>query len=58
MVQWVNHLRINIFVNLPPTPFLCEISKALHLVQPAGLTAGRQAGWLAGWQAGWLAGWQ
>ena len=38
MVQWVNRLRNNIFVNLPPLPLLCEISEALHLAQP-GLTA-------------------
>ena len=43
MAQWVNRLRNNIFVNAPPLPLLCEISGALHLVQP-GLTAG----WLAG----------
>ena len=43
MVQWVNHLRNNIFVNPPPLPLLCEISGALHLAQP-DLTAGRQAG--------------
>ncbi len=42
MVQWINCLRNNIFVNLPPLPLLCEISGALHLAQP-GLTAG----WLA-----------
>ena len=42
MVQWVNRLRNNIFVNPPPLPLLCEISGALHLAQP-GLTAGRQA---------------
>ena len=46
MAQWVNHLRNNIFINPPPLPLLCEISGALHLVQP-GLTAV----WLAGWQA-------
>ena len=33
MVQWVNRLRNNIFVNLPPLPLLCEISGALHLAQ-------------------------
>ena len=43
MAQWVNRLWNNTFVNLPPLPLLCEISGALHLVQP-GLTAG----WLAG----------
>ena len=40
MAQWVNRLRNNIFVNLPPLSLLCEISGALHLAQP-GLTAGR-----------------
>ena len=50
MAQWVNRLRNNIFVNPPSLPLLCEISGALHLVQP-GLTAGRQAGWQAGRQA-------
>ena len=34
MAQWVNHLQNNIFVNAPPLPLLCEISGALHLVQP------------------------
>ena len=43
MAQWVNRLRNNIFVNLPPLPLSCEISGALHLAQ-LGLTAG----WLAG----------
>ena len=38
MVEWVNRLRNNIFVN----PLLCEISGALQLAQP-GLTAGWQA---------------
>ena len=42
MAQWVNCLRNNIFVNLPPLPLLCEISGALHLAQ-LDLTAG----WLA-----------
>ena len=32
MAQWVNRLRIKIFVNPPPLPLLCEISGALHLV--------------------------
>ena len=40
MEEWVNRRR-NIFVNLPPLPLLCEISGALHPVQPS-LTAGRQ----------------
>ena len=39
MAQWVNRLRNKIFVNPPPLPLLCEISRALHLAQP-GLTAG------------------
>ena len=42
MAQWVNRIRNNIFVNPPPLPLLCEISGALHLVQP---------GLMAGWQA-------
>ena len=46
MAQWVNCLQNNIVVNPPPLPLSCEISGALHLVQP-GLTAGRQAGWQA-----------
>ena len=45
MAQWVNprvnRLRNKIFVNPPPLPLLCEISGALHLVQP-GITAGRR----------------
>ena len=41
MVQWVNCLWNNIFVNLPPLPLLFEISGAVHLVQ-LGLTASRQ----------------
>ena len=55
MAQWVNRLRNNIFVNLPPLLLSCKISGALHLAQP-GLTAGWQAGRQAGRQAGWLAG--
>ena len=42
MVQWVNCLRNNIFINPPPLPLLCEISGALYLVQPV---------LMAGWQA-------
>ena len=41
MAQQVNHLRNNIFVNPPLLPLWCEISGALHLVQP---------GLMAGWQ--------
>ena len=43
MVQWVNRLRSNIFVNPLLLPLSCEISGVLHLAQP-GLTAGRLAG--------------
>ena len=43
MAQLVNRLWNNIFINPPPLPLSCEISEALHLVQP-GLTAGRLAG--------------
>ena len=42
MAQWVNRLHNNIFVNPPPLPLLCEISRALHLAQ-LGLTLGWQA---------------
>ena len=44
MAQWVNRLQNNIFVNPPPSPLLCEISRALHLAQ-LDLMAGRQS-WL------------
>ena len=40
MVQWVNRLQNNIFVNPSPLPLLCEISGPLHLVLQQ---AGRQA---------------
>ena len=43
MVQWVNRLQNNIFINPLPLPLSCEISGALHLAQP-DLTAGRLAG--------------
>ena len=33
MVQWVNHLWNNIFVNLPPLPLSCEISGALDIMR-------------------------
>ena len=42
MVQLVNCLQNNIFVNLLSLPLLCEISGALHLAQP-GLMAGRRS---------------
>ena len=41
MVQWINRLWNNIFVNLPSLRLFCEISGALHLVQP-GLIGDRQ----------------
>ena len=44
MAQWINCLRNNVFVNLPPLPLSREISGALHLAEP-GLTASWQAGW-------------
>ena len=44
MAQWVNCLRNNIFVNPPSLPLLCEISRALDLVQPGLMAGGRQAG--------------
>ena len=40
MAQWVNRLQNSSFVNPPPLPLSCEISGALHLVEP-GLMAGR-----------------
>ena len=49
MMQWVNRLWNNIFINPPTLLLLSEISGALHLAQ-LGLMAGRQAGWLAGRQ--------
>ena len=41
MVQWVNRLWNNIFINLLPLPLSREISEVLHLAQP---------GLMAGWQ--------
>ena len=52
MVQWVNSLRNNSFVNATGLPLLCLISGAVHLAQP-GLMLGRQAGQLTGWLADW-----
>ena len=42
MLQLINRLRNNIFVNPPPLPLLCEISGALHLAQPGLMAGGRQ----------------
>ena len=43
MVQWINRLQNNIFVNPLPLPLLCISGACLHLAQQ-GLTTGRQAG--------------
>ena len=43
MVQWINILRNNSFVNPMQLPLLCGNSRAVALVE-LGLTAG----WLAG----------
>ena len=44
MVQWINHLWNNAFVNPPPLSLLCEISRALHLSTTGsyGRLAGKQ----------------
>ena len=42
LIPTFGSLMNKIFVNPPPLPLLCEISRALHLAQP-GLTAGWQA---------------
>ena len=42
MVQWVNSLQNNIFINPPSLPLSCQLSGALHLAQ-----LGLMAGWLA-----------
>ena len=43
MVQWINFLQNNSFLNLTRLPLLCEKTGALAIVEP-GLTAGRPAG--------------
>ena len=43
MVQWINVLRNNGFVNPTRLPLLCEKTGALAIVEP-GLMAGRQSG--------------
>ena len=43
MVQWINVLLNSGFVNLTQSPFLCEKTGALAIVE-LGLTAGWQAG--------------
>ena len=42
MVQWINVLRNDSFVNPMRIPLLCERTGALAIVEP-GLTAGRKA---------------
>ena len=46
MVQWVNRLQNNIFVNPEPLPLLCKVSGAVHLRSATG-SYGRLAGRLA-----------
>ena len=43
MVQWINVLRNNGFVNPTQLPLFCEKTGALAIVEP-GLTAGRPLG--------------
>ena len=50
MVQWINVLRNNGFINPTRLPLLCEKTGALAIVEP-GLMAGRLAGRPAVWQA-------
>ena len=45
MVQWINVLRNNSFINLTQLPLLCTNSRAIALAEP-----GLMAGWLAGRQ--------
>ena len=45
MAQWTNVNRNNRFINLPPLPWMSEVSGTIHLALP-GLMAGKQAGWL------------
>ena len=53
MVQWINVLRNNSFVNPTQLPLLCRNSRAVALAEP-----GFMIGWLADCLAGWPAGWQ
>ena len=47
MVQWLNILWNNSFVNPTQLPLLCRNSRAI-----AQAELGLMAGWLAGWLAG------
>ena len=49
MVQWINVLQNNSFVNPIQLPLLCRHSRAVALAQPS-LAAGWLAGWLSDWQ--------
>ena len=42
MVQWINVLRNNVFVNVMRLPLLCEKTGALAIVEPGSY--GRQSG--------------
>ena len=51
MVQWINVLGNNSFVNPTQLPLLCRNFRAVALAEP-----GLMANWrLAGWPASWLA---
>ena len=54
MVQWINVLRNNGFINPTRLPLLSEKTGALAIVEP-GLTGRRPAGQQAGRPAGWQA---
>ena len=46
MLQWINILRNNSFINATRLPLLCRNFRAAALVEP-----GLMADWLAGWLA-------
>ena len=50
MVQWINLLWNNSFINLMRLTLLCRNSRDVALAEP-DLMAGWLAVWLAGWQA-------
>ena len=54
MVQWINVIQNNSFLNPTRLPLLCRNSRTITLMEH-GLMASWLAGLLAGWQ---LAGWQ
>ena len=55
MAQWINAFQKNGFINPTQSPFLCERTGALAIVEP-GIMAGRQAGKRAGGRVGGQAG--